>query len=70
MPIYEYYCPGHDLFEVWMTKYEPLDSVPCPRRMCGGKRDGELCPYTDCKRVLSTPGGVIVEGGTGARRGN
>ena len=69
MPIYEYRCPGHGVFTIWMTEYDPPSRAPCPRAMSGGKMNGEKCPYGRCEKVLSAVGGVVVKNGTGAGKG-
>lgn len=68
MPIYEFECPKHGRFEVTFTGLVALKGPP-KRASCTKvvDRKGDLCNKR-AGRVLSVPGGVIVEGGTGARR--
>ena len=62
MPIYTYSCPKHEKFDhtVWGVKMVGIPkSMPCPVRDCG----------KSSPRVLTLPAAVIVQNGTGARRG-
>ena len=72
MPIYTYRCREHGGFDhtVWGVAVAGIpDTMPCPRFMRNGRGDSTPCPYTKCRRVLTLPAAVIVQGGTGARRG-
>lgn len=64
MPTYEYECPDHGKFDVILTGYTPPDKMSCAAPIGNGKA---LCRKR-AKKILSTPGGVIVEGGTNAGR--
>ena len=60
MPIYTYECREHEKFDhtVWGVAVVGIpDSAPCPK--CG----------KSSPRVLTLPAAVIVQNGTGARRG-
>lgn len=62
MPTYEYECPDHGVIEVLLTSYNPG-----PEMTCGQPTEKSFCRKR-AKKILSVPGGVIVEGGTNARR--
>ena len=64
MPIYTYNCPRHGEFDhtVWGVAVVGIPkSMPCPKLNPKCERSSP--------RVLTLPATVIVEGGTGARRG-
>lgn len=64
MPIHEFRCPEHGNIE---KKFSFNDEVPvtilCPLVVC----DKITCGLT-AKKIISKPGAVLVEGGTGAGR--